>query len=374
MIENNNTLIRKFGDAFNDKRLLKSLLSNKVSYHITCSSLEALALVNDNIDVYLKNESKDNSIAVFNIFAMLQSLFVGIDALYSLSYGITNRKWSVNVNMNPNLREIKYIRNDVVGHPTKRTYDEDKIGYCDLNKQKTSYYNLVYKISIPSSNDVEEINYDVDLKRVINNYYLESDKLLKEIYNRMFLENPNANSYLSEMCYRLFKEYKKGIRNFELLDNIRKNYISLYKLEDYTSDRYIWRINIIEELFKWDQDAHSDVIAYMINMQIEKIFDMSLIVDQEKNDISFTNLNFKYKIPNSIQVFKAFVKQNNFKDAIYLNDNKYPLFDYLIRKIQTKGKKNKVVTKICDMFIKNKENSLRIYALGSSINYEKNIY
>ena len=190
----------------------------------------------------------------------------------------------------------------------------------------------------------------------------------------MFLENPNANSYLSEMCYRLFKEYKKGIRNFELLDNIRKNYISLYKLEDYTSDRYIWRINIIEELFKWDQDAHSDVIAYMINMQIEKIFDMSLIVDQEKNDISFTNLNFKYKIPNSIQVFKAFVKQNNFKDAIYLNDNKYPLFDYLIRKIQTKGKKNKVVTKICDMFIKNKENSLRIYALGSSINYEKNIY
>ena len=314
----------------------------------------------------MNEESQSKDKIIFNIYGMLQSLFVGIDALYSLSYGITNRKWSVNVNLNPNLREIKYVRNDVVGHPTKRTYEEKKTGYCDLNIEKTEYYNLVYKITIPTEKSSETTDHNVDLRRVINNYYIESDKLLVEIYNRMLLENPNGKSYLSEMVYRLFREYKKGIRNLNLLENIRTNYMNAYKLNKESQDRYLWRLNILEELFNWDMENHEEIISYLINSQLDKLYKMSVECDQEKANIDFANLDFKYKMPNNLKVFKAFLMDHNIKNYVHLSDNNYPLFDETISCIRKVSKDNKVIERICDLLQKNKNNTLRIYALGTS--------
>ena len=188
-MNDSNLKIERFFKAFEDA----NYLTNKISFHLTKSSLETLKNVNMIIDSYLAGETNEKPKMLLNIFGMLQALFVGVDALYGLSYGVTNKKWSVNVNNNPELREIKYVRNDVVGHPTKRLYNDNKIGYCDLDLDKTTYYELVYKIAIPSDNSEDITNHTVDLMKTIDSYMLESSKVLDEIYKRMLLEN-NINN------------------------------------------------------------------------------------------------------------------------------------------------------------------------------------
>jgi hypothetical protein len=55
-------------------------------------------------------------------FNASHSLSVAIDSLYEISYSLFDNKHYVNINQNKTLHEIKYVRNDVVGHPGNRVY------------------------------------------------------------------------------------------------------------------------------------------------------------------------------------------------------------------------------------------------------------
>ena len=65
--------------------------------------------------------------SMINLYGLFQYLFISIDALYDLAYAITNNKWAININNNPKLRDIKYIRNDCIGQPTYRQYGNNKV-------------------------------------------------------------------------------------------------------------------------------------------------------------------------------------------------------------------------------------------------------
>lgn len=78
------------------------------------------------------DEAFDSGEVILRLYGLLQALFVCIDSLYTLTFKITGTKNFININDNKALRELKYIRNDVVGHPTNRIVD-DKTEYAILN-------------------------------------------------------------------------------------------------------------------------------------------------------------------------------------------------------------------------------------------------
>ena len=368
----NNVRIDRFFKAFENP----NFLTNKISFHLTRSSLETLRNVNLIIESYLREETTDSGDMLLNIFGMLQALFVGVDALYGLSYGVTNKKWSVNVNNNPELREIKYVRNDVVGHPTKRLYNDNKIGYCDLDLNKTTYYELVYKIAIPSDNSEDITSHTVDLKKTINSYLLESSKVLDEIYKRMLLESDITSiSHLeysySVYSYTLYKDFRNGIKNYEILNTIKENYLKVFKLGKESTDRFPWRLNHLEELFRWDENEHNEIITYLTFYVIEKIFRMcnALEKDKEEDDLDFSKVVLTYSMPKRVKDFVDFVRKNRI-DSKPLKDPIDPYFMPTIEKMETLANKNRNILKTIDMFKKNKDNQTRIYLLGCMVNYE----
>lgn len=368
----NNVKIDRFFKAFESP----NFLTNKISFHLTKSSLETLKNVNMIIDSYLSNETKDQAEMLLNIFGMLQALFVGVDALYGLSYGVTNKKWSVNVNNNPELREIKYVRNDVVGHPTKRLYNDNKIGYCDLDLNKTTYFELVYKIAIPSDNSEDITSHTVNLKKTIESYNLESAKVLDEIYKRMLLESDisiisNLDYSYSLYSYQLYKDYRIGIKNYEVLNTIKETYLKLFKLDSKSSDRFPWRISQLEELFRWDEVEHNEIIIYLTYYIIEKIFRMcnSLEKENNKDDIDFSKVVLTYSMPKKVKEFIDFVRKNKI-DPNPLKDPNNPYFMPTLEKMELLANKNRNILKTIDMFKKNKDSQIRIYLLGCMVNYE----
>src|SRR5690606_7520604 len=88
------------------------------------SSLSIIEHVDDMLLEFKRRESTDQASILLDVFGLMQSLFVGIDALYQLSFSVTKYKYHININQNKNLRMLKYLRNDVVGHPTNRNYDD----------------------------------------------------------------------------------------------------------------------------------------------------------------------------------------------------------------------------------------------------------
>ena len=357
----NNKKIDRFFKAFENE----NYLTNKISFHLTKSSLETLKNVNLIIDSYLESETDENARMLLNIFGMLQALFVGVDALYGLSYGVTNKKWSVNVNNNPELREIKYVRNDVVGHPTKRLYSDNKIGYCDLDLEKTTYFELVYKIAIPSDNSEDITNHTVNLKKTIESYNLESSKVLDEIYKRMLLENNINNEYFSEYAYSLYKDYKVWVKNYDTLSKIKDKYIKAYNLDRSSHDRFLWRLSQLEELFRWDEAEHNDILIYLIYYIIEKLYRMCKEIDE----LDFSNIVLSYSVPKKVKDYVDFVRKYNIDETI-LSDNFHPNFMPLLDKMNELANKNRAILKINEMFIKNKDNQMRVYLLGCMFNYE----
>ena len=63
----NNVKIERFFKAFENP----NFLTNKISFHLTRSSLETLRNVNLIIDSYLEDETTDNAKMLLNIFGML---------------------------------------------------------------------------------------------------------------------------------------------------------------------------------------------------------------------------------------------------------------------------------------------------------------
>jgi len=102
----------------NKPRKQFNLIKNHKFWNQLCSSLDVIEDSDLAIDAYINSEfSKDDGEKYLRLYGVLQALFLQQDAVTNLceSLGLPN-----NLNANPKLREIRDIRNDSIGHPTKR--------------------------------------------------------------------------------------------------------------------------------------------------------------------------------------------------------------------------------------------------------------
>ena len=118
-------------ELINNPRKHYELRQNTALFLQLCSSLDVIGDTEEAIAAYSAKEFGDTKSAHYlAVYGLLQSIYVQQDAVINLceSLGIREK-----VEKYSKLKEIREIRNDIVGHPTKR--DQRK-------GQPTSYHHI----------------------------------------------------------------------------------------------------------------------------------------------------------------------------------------------------------------------------------------
>jgi hypothetical protein len=118
-------------DFINNPRKHYELRQNRAKFFQLCSSLDVIEDTEEAVTAYMAKEFGESKSAHYlAIYGLLQAIYVQQDAVINLceSLGIQEK-----IDSYPKLKKIREIRNDIVGHPTKR----------DMRKgQPTSYHHL----------------------------------------------------------------------------------------------------------------------------------------------------------------------------------------------------------------------------------------
>ena len=310
-----------------DKFDVDFYLKNK-NYSLV-AALKALDTTNEIQKAYFKNtENLEKEEYIMRLYALLQGLFVSVDSLYSLALNLTKSKSYININNNPSLRQLRYIRNDVVGHPSNRVLNSDVLAYCILDNDSITLDSFSYRIYTPD----EIIERKVDINEILEAYYYEANSLLDELYRvaKNDLNKSKLEIYISNAIddYILNRDYSNSLNEF--IDEYKK----IYKNAKGEQHRAIWRYDIINELNEFPQnDFEKEVIDYCVGVELAKIY----VLIKGAN----YSVTIRKKLPDGIAYFYRFMNKN--KDLYYLLDyvvdSSNPLFLKSIIKLRDTANK-----------------------------------
>jgi len=303
---------------------LKQYVSNSELNEKSSNGYRATAafLMLENVDLmierYLREEQTEQGAILLDVFGLLQGFFVAIDALYDLAIGLTEYKYHINVNSNDRLHELKFIRNDIVGHPTHRTYSDGGTGFSILSMDNLSKKSISYKTYIYQKNKLDIVTRDVVFEKLIEEYKIEKESVLQEIY--YYLEHAETKTDIPEKVYALFETI-----NDDVLKEIREMFIKEYKLNESSSNRFLWRLDLMEKLIHWEETDPKlkEFVLYTSKIQAAKLYEIAMDLEKRKYQDLF------FAIPTILSSFYKFIRKNE-KVAYPLlkniNDIKHPLY------------------------------------------------
>ncbi len=372
-------ILLKFYEKLTNENYTNSLKKSVINYHKTMTALSTLKNVNELIESYYINIDKDISRGeeLNKVFGLLQGLFVSIDSLYELSRGISKNKWSININDNKCLQQIKFIRNDVVGHPSFRHYSKSDIGFCNLNLNQTNMYNISYQVCTINHNDTIEEHREVDVLRILESYYIESNKALNVVFNKLDYEitcvNTDLSLCLTDAVYKLFHYYKNKEDYLGQINNIKKSYLKMNNLKEDDLDKFIWRMNLIMKLFLWKEESSKKIetLKYLTFVQIQKLHSMCIQHDKDHNiRFEYSKLP-KFNLPVYLEHYLNF-KQRKLSNKTHILNNIHesnsPLFKASINKLLLLSKSNAVTYELFSWLLSlSKESREKVYLLGNQI-------
>lgn len=270
---------------------------------------------------------KDCSEKLMHLYGLLQSLFVSIDALYELAELISGSKKFININQNSDLRNLKHIRNDVVGHPANRSTRSKEAAYCILDKETITNTNFTYFICKQSQITTRQ----VELIPLVMAYYKETNMLLSSLLNISNLTI--GNEHLVLLITNLVKRYPYS-SYLKDLEKIYHDYMERYK-DKTIMNRFVWRYDLIKKIeefrtFTIDKDLKDDVIY----LQLAKLY----------NIITAKNL-VRTSHGDIIKLTYRFMRKNLdlFNERVYLCDMSHPYFNETLNKFLKRASKNRSV-------------------------------
>lgn len=364
----NNFVVSDFVKVIEDKELKFLFFKNEFNYEMARTSCDTLININLIVDEYLVSYHKEagDGEKLTLLFGLLQGLFVAIDALYTIGKMTNLNKLMININQNNNLREIKHIRNDVVGHPTFRFY-EDTVGFCTLdfrNINASIFKYFIYTIE-NGKTKIEEKN--VDLLDVIDSYYLESNAILSQTLEFFKLKQKPKKINISLLVSLLGLRFTEGNIDLELLDKIHTEYVDLFHLAKNVNNRVLWRINLIKLLYSLPQDEYYN---YLTITEIFKLY--SLLYNLERQITKGLKFKFtKFNKNNEFHKLRLKIKKIKSKDFDInnLHDSRHPLYNGYMNIIFEKFSKDKEVSNLIK-WIKDRvheENNDILYLIGSEL-------
>jgi len=319
------------------------------------SSFSMLEHVDLMLGRYLSEKQTEQGAILLDVFGILQGLFVAIDALYDLAIGLTQYKYHVNINQNATLHELKYIRNDIVGHPTHRTYPDGGVGFSILETKGLSKEKITYQTYIYEKNSLEIKTKDVLFEPLIEAYKKERDIVLNDILQ--FLQHTVTKTSIPEQVYMLYETLNK-----KLLEEVKESFKKEYNLDASSSHRFLWRAGLVETLIAWEETDSEleEFILYMSRYQVSKMYDISLDMENRKGKDLYP------PVPMLLAYFYKFVRRHE-KVALplleNLHDYNHPLCkkDVLALMTLNPGKEAfKLLT-----YLRNVKDETKVYLIGS---------
>ena len=309
------------------------------------------------IERYIEEDHEILGAILLDIFGVLQGLFVAIDALYDLAIGLTQYKYHININANPVLHELKYIRNDIVGHPTHRTYPNGGTGFSLISTEEISKDKLTYKTYIYEKNNFDIKVKDVHFKDLFEAYHTEKINILTDIHKYMVHEVTKTN--IPEDIFVFYETL-----NMDTLNQISSDFKTEYDLSESSSHRFLWRTSLLEKLIHWEEKDPdlNELISYMSKFQASKLYDIALDMEKRKGADLYT------PIPKILSAFYKFVRKHE-HDILpllkNLRDFTHPLFEKDISAMLD-FKPNKDVEKLLYYF-KDIKDPDKAYLIGSAL-------
>lgn len=358
----NNILINKLLEKMEHE---KKLFSDEFQKNMGIVSIHTLLNINFIIEDYLNSYQEKNSDGkkLILIFGLLQGLFAGIDSLYSIGKALNLNKVLINLNQNKIIKEIKRIRNDVVGHPSYRYYDDKSIGYCLMDVDHITSSKIVYQCYSKEKNFMETIKKEVDMVEVIDNYYIECNNIIINTIKYVEIKSSLPIVNLLSEVLNVFTNYQKEIKDFKTLENIKNVYSNLMGLSENTNDRILWRINNIFYMFSLEKNEFVD---HLTNLEIKKLYELVFVLEKQINNeakrtrLYFYGSDLLNKLKRKLRKFEKYNKD------IY-TDNDNPLFDKLIKDLINISKEDSKYLSFSKWLesIFTKNDNIMLYAIGS---------
>lgn len=334
-----------------------------IKNYAMASAISALETTNEIQKSYIRysKEKHNTSDNIVRLYALLQGLFVSVDSLYSLALTLTKSKSFININNNKDLRQLRYIRNDVVGHPSNRVFDSDTLAYCILDNESITTESFSYNIY--SKENI--INKTINVFDILKSYYQEANALLDELYK---IANNNKNkTALQGYISKTLDNYYSDRDYLSTLQLFIKEYNKIYPKAKKEQHRVLWRKDLIDKLnkFRCTCEEEYDVVNYCIGLELIKIYEL---INKTKYKVDI----FKQS-PLYVSSFYRFLNKNRslYSYLDYLDNTNHPLFITAIKKLREEAFKRKVTAavKYLDMILKQYQlNKLDIvYALSLPI-------
>ncbi len=347
-----------------DLSTIKLMISKKTdqNYYKSITAINILEKTPDLLTAFENYQTNTQGEALLLIFGLLQNLFVSIDALYDLCRAQMHYKYSINVNQNETLRKLKHIRNDIVGHPTHRTYQQGGIGFSIIDFSKTTKTDIYYQTYIFKKSEKKEQQNHIQTNILINEYLIETQKIISEIKHH--LSNPKQNKQLAIRCYQLYEHVLKKELNVSLLTDIKTMFVKLKNIQDNSLNRFLWRIKLLNKLFTWQENTQefSRLIETITEFQTIKLYQMAC----EINDIKAQPI--KLRKNDLLDAFVAF-KNKSPQVSKYLNslhDQSHLYFKSDLEELILIAKKETQVLNLLK-FLASQEDSDKIFLIGSII-------
>ena len=296
------------------------------------TALRALETTNEAQKYYISSCYKGEKTGerILDLYGFLQSLFASIDGLYELSYQFEGNKNILNLNDDPNLRELKHIRNDVVGHPANLSWNH-KNCYCVLNNKSIDRYKFTYNIY--SYSDV--ITKEVNLEELLTAYYNKANMVLRYFLNRKPSKQALKKFPNDILAILTSIDRENFVRNLNLI-------ISKYnKIINTSNSRVNWYLKEINELdsIRTKDKTLKNIIFDAIYFSSTKIYN---ILSNKKVDLTYT-YSKGTNIIKSVIVNNRDLRENR----KYLTDITHPHF----KNVYTKLKKELIRYKSLDSFL-----------------------
>jgi hypothetical protein len=169
----------KIRDLINIPRKQKSLLLEPASWNKLTSSLDIIGDTELAIDAfeadYLPEAEGDKYLILYGI---LQALFIQQEAVQNLSEAL-----NLSYSSDPLLNEIREIRHDSIGHPSKRQKKGKEISYNFISRTTISHSSFTLIKTFPDGKTPEFVN--INLPSIINTQRDKLSKVLTILLDRL---------------------------------------------------------------------------------------------------------------------------------------------------------------------------------------------
>lgn len=314
-----------------------------------------------------KHTLEQPSEVLIHIYGLLQNLFVSIDALYDLTKLTMSNKFAVNVNQNKNLRELKYIRNDIVGHPTHRTYSTGGVGFSLFSIPETSMQTITYETHFFKQKVHEVIKHRLSTQELIDDYHHESRAIIDEIAAHL-----RKDTFKPELSV-LAKQFLDGVilESFDpnLLERIESSFLTNRAVSKDSHNRLLWRISLLNTLNNWKEtDAEKrEFIQFMKADQAYKIYEIASIIEGIEPQM------IQMEHPRLLVSFFRFIKENKIREKYvqYLKSSDHPYYQADLHELLDEAKSNLRVHKLLT-WLERQTSDKRVFLIGSTLDKYKN--